>query len=91
MLLIFIGSMSDKKKVNTLTYLFLSDGRGLWHSPDFTKHHFRTKETTELVEIRKKIPEECCLSMMNSLSWMFNNQRRRIRGAIYTFRLQKAL
>lgn len=46
--------MSDKKKVNTLTYLFLSDGRGLWHSPDFTKHHFRTKETTELVEIRKK-------------------------------------
>ena len=33
--------MSDEKKVNTLTYLFLSDGRGLWHSPDFTKHHFK--------------------------------------------------
>lgn len=83
--------MSDKRKVNTLTYLFLSDDRGLWHSPDYTKHHFRTKETTELVEIRKKIPEECCLGMMNSLSWMFNNQRRRTRGAIYTFCLQTAL
>ena len=51
----------------------------------------KKKETTELVEIRKKIPEKCCLSMRNSLSWMFNNQRRRTRGAIYTFRLQTAL
>lgn len=70
---ICIGLMSDKRKVNILIYLFLSDDRGLWYSLDYIKYYFRMKEMIELVEIWKKIFEECCLGMMNFLFWMFNN------------------